>query len=566
MVTDMATDTVMATRLPSGALHCTWSSQLSSLNCFVVTPVGFTRIVAALAGCCAVLPSSVWAQASGASAGITIVPRISVTETYTNNVSLSSTNKQSELITQISPGIRLSSNGGRVKGSLDYSLTEQLYARGTSGRRSQNSLNATANIEAVDNWAFVDVSGVIGQQSISAFGAPVGDGSALNGNSTETSVFRLSPYVRGRFGSAAEYQARYSLTSSRSGSASVSDVDSRDLSLSLNGIGARKGAGWNLSADHQTVDYSASRSTSSQRINGQVSYPFTDRWSAYVRASRESNDYVTVNSQSQNITALGLTFTPNDEAQFSVDRDNSGAIGLKIRWAPSKRTSVSITRERRLFGETQSIALAYRTSNTAWTFSDTRGSVTSTGLSAATAPSSLYDLLLAQFSAGEPDAVRREQYAAFLQANGIRPATTAIGGFLTSALSLQNQQQLSFALFGARNTISLTASRSSNTRLDASSVAVDDLSTSGVVRQNGLTVNFSHRFSPNSTLNVVAARQNASGTSGQTGTSTKSVNVNLSTRLTKDATANIGARRIVFDSGTAPYTETAVIGNLNVQF
>lgn len=562
----MATDTVMATRLPSDTSHCTWRSELPSLTCIVATRSGFGRIVAIAAGCCAVFPTAVWAQAIAASSSITIVPRISVTETYTNNVSLSSTNKQSELITQISPGIRLSSNGGRVKGSLDYSLTEQVYARGTSGRRSQNSLNAVANIEAVDNWAFVDVSGVIGQQSISAFGAPIGDGSALNGNSTETSVFRLSPYVRGRLGSTAEYQARYSLTSSRSGSVAVSDVNSRDLSLNLNGIGARRGAGWNLSANHQTVDYSASRSTSSQRIGGQLNYPFTDRWSAYVRSSHESNDYVTTTTQSQDITALGLTFTPNDEAQFSIDRDNSGATGLKIKWSPSKRTSVSIARERRLFGETQNIALAYRTSNTAWTFSDTRGSVTSTSLSTAATPASLYDLLLAQFSAGEPDAVRREQYGAFLQANGIRPVATAIGGFLTSALSLQNQQQVSFALFGARNTISLTASRSSNTRLDTTSVAVDDLSTSGVVRQNGLVVNFSHRFTPNSTLNVVAARQNASGTLGQAGTSTKSVNVNLSTRLTKDATANIGARRIIFDSATAPYSETAVNGNLNVQF
>lgn len=552
----MVTDMVMAIKLPRGALHCMWRSEIPSLKC----------IVAVVAGCCVVFLPSVWAQERGANSGISIVPRISVTETYTNNVSLSSTNKQSELITQISPGIRLLSNGGRVKGSLDYSLTEQLYARGTSGRRSQNSLNATANIEAVDNWFYVDVSGVIGQQSISAFGAPVGDGSVLNRNSTEISVFRLSPYVRGRLGSTAEYAARYSLTSSRSGSAAVSDVDSRDLSLHLNSIGARRGAGWTLSADHQTANFSSSRSTSSQRINGQVNYPFTDRWGAYVRASHESNDYVSATTQSQDITALGLTFTPNDEAQFSVDRDNSGATGLKIKWSPSKRTSVSVTRERRLFGETQSIALAYRTSNTAWTFSDTRGSVTSTSLSTATAPSSLYDLLLTQFSAGEPDAVKREQYGAFLQANGIRPAATAIGGFLTSALSLQNQQQVSFALFGARNTISLTANRSSNTRLDTTSVAVDDLSTSGVVRQNGLIVNLSHRFTPNSTLNVVAARQNASGTAGQTGTSTKSVNVNLSTRLTKDATANIGARRIVFDSATAPYTETAVIGNLNVQF
>jgi uncharacterized protein (PEP-CTERM system associated) len=522
---------------------------------------------AVLIGCTGLFVPLSWAQELlSASGKISIVPRVGVTETYTSNVSLSSTNPQSELISQVSPGIRLTSTGGRIKGSLDYSLTESLYARGTSGRRSQNALTATGTMEAVDNWAFIDFSGLIGQQSISAFGAPAGDGAALNANSTETSVFRLSPYVRGQFGSLAEYQARYSLTSSRSRSTTVSDVSARDLSLSVNGIAARRGAGWTLSADHQTTDYSVARSASSQRISGQVNYPFTDKWGTYVKASRESNDYLATTSQSQTFTAVGMTFTPNDEARFSIDRDNRGSTGLVINWAPSKRTSVSVTRERRLFGETQNIAIAYRTERTAWTFSDTRGTVTTTGLSTAATPASLYDLLLTQFSASETDPVKREQYGASLQANGIVPSATAIGGFLTSALSLQNQQQVSFALFGARNTVSLTATRSTNTRLDTASVAVDDLSTSSFVRQNGLIVNFSHRFTPNSTLNVVAARQNASGSAGQAGTSTKSVNVNLSTRLTKDATASVGARRVVFDSSTAPYTETAVIGNVNVQF
>ena len=566
MATGTGTVTDMATRSPSKATQWAWRGEEPVLKNFVPIRPSRGGVVTVIAGTLVVFLPSVWAQNSSGSLGISIVPRISVAETYTNNVSLSSTSKQAELITEISPGIRLTSNGGRIKGSLDYSLTEQVYARGTSGRRSQNALNAVGSIEAVDNWAFVDVSGTIGQQSISAFGAPVGDGTAVNGNSTETTVFRLSPYVRGRFGSQAEYEARYSLTSSSSRSAAVSDVDSRELSLRLNGSGSRRGAGWSLSANRQTIDFSSSRSTSSQRINGELNYPFSDRWGTYVRASHESNDYVAATTQSLNFTALGLTFTPNDEAQFSIDHDTGGATGLTIKWAPSKRTSVLVTRERRLFGETQNIALTYRTSNTAWTFSDTRGTVTSTSLSTGAAPSSLYDLLLAQFSAGEADAVKREQYGAFLQANGIKPAATAIGGFLTSALSLQNQQQVSFALFGARNTISLTASRSSNTRLDTSSVAIDDLSTNSEVRQNGLIVNFSHRFTPNSTLNVVAARQNASGSAGQTGTSTKSIHVNMSTRLTKDATASIGTRRIVFDSATAPYTETAVTGSLNVQF
>ena len=128
-----------------------------------------------------VLAASVWpttwalaqdAPAIGVASKISIVPRVSVVETFTNNALLDNANKRSDLITQVGPGIRISSNGGRIRGSIDYSLTELLYANNTSGRQSQNNLNASGTAEVVDNWAFVDFSGNIGQQSISAFGAP----------------------------------------------------------------------------------------------------------------------------------------------------------------------------------------------------------------------------------------------------------------------------------------------------------------------------------------------------------------------------------------------------------
>ena len=526
-------------------------------------------VLCPVAAACTVFlsPIAVAQEATGsARSGVSIVPRISVSETYTTNVFLSNTRKQSDLITQVSPGIRMSSTGGRFKGSIDYSLNELVYANSSTRRQSQNALNAAGTVEAIDNWAFIDFSGQIGQQAISAFGAPVGDGTAVNGNSTETAVFKISPYLRGRLGSAAEYEARYSLTSSRSDAAAVSNVNARDLSLNLSGNGARRGMGWYVALVDQSIDYSAGRSNNSRRINGQFNYPFTDRWGGYLKIGRESSDFLAATSQSQDLSALGVTFTPNDEAQFSIDKGSQGSTGLTVKWAPSKRTSVSVLREHRLFGDTQNIALAYRTANTAWTFSDNRGVVSTTGLSSVSTPTSLYDLLLTQFSAIETDPVKREQFAAELQANGIKPAATAVGGFLTNALSRQNQQQVSFALFGARSTISLTATRGSNSRLDSASTAIDDLSTSSVVRQNGLIANISYRLTANSTLSLIAASQNASGSAGQTGTSTKTFNVNLSTRLTKDATAGLGLRRVIFDSSTAPYTETAVLGNVNVQF
>jgi uncharacterized protein (PEP-CTERM system associated) len=497
---------------------------------------------------------------------ITIVPRVSVTETITNNVRLSSVNQKSEAITEVSPGISISSTGGRIRGSIDYSLTEVLYANNTSGRRSLNSLTANGIAEVVDNWAFLDFSGNVGQQSISAFGTPSSGGALVGGNSTETSVFRLSPYLRGRFAGNATYEARYSYTTSTSRSVAVSDVDQRDLSFRASGGQSGYGLSWGLDASRQSTSFTRGRSTSGSVLNTRLQYALDERWGGYVRVGRESNDFAVANGESSNFVALGVSWRPNPELSVNVDQDNRGYTGLGINWAPSPRTSVAVTRDGRLYGATHSIALAYRTPLTAWTFSDSRGTSSAPAFGPGLQSVSLYDLLTNQFAATESDPIKREQYDAFLLANGIRPGLTAVGGFLASTLSLQQSRQMSFALFGARSTLTMVVSRSQNTKLDTLSTAVDDFITSSVVSQNGLSANYAYRLTPRTTLSLAASRQSSSGNNGVAGTSSRSFNLNLSTQLTREASASVGARRVLFDSATNPYSETAVTGTVQVQF
>ena len=117
--------------------------------------------------------ASVCAQTDEAGAGkqmVTIVPRLSITETLTNNVNLSSVAAQSDQITEITPGVQIGIDGARLKAYFDYSLNHVYYAQGTSPSENQNSLNTFGTFEAVENWAFIDFSGGIWQQTISAFG------------------------------------------------------------------------------------------------------------------------------------------------------------------------------------------------------------------------------------------------------------------------------------------------------------------------------------------------------------------------------------------------------------
>src|SRR5207302_4602256 len=93
------------------------------------------------------------------------VPSVAVAQTYSDNVALVPGElARSGWVTGISPEIRADLAGARVKGSLDYRLTETLYSAESRLNSTQNFLNSFANVEAVDKLLFVDARANISQQ------------------------------------------------------------------------------------------------------------------------------------------------------------------------------------------------------------------------------------------------------------------------------------------------------------------------------------------------------------------------------------------------------------------
>ncbi len=166
---------------------------------------------------------------------MTVVPRLSLTETLTDNVRLSSADRQSEQITEISPGISVKFAGDRLKGFFDYALNQVVYANNSSPSRTQNALSAAASLEAIEDWAYIDFGGQISQQMVSAFGLQSIDNTSVNANRAEVSSYRISPYVRGRLGDMSSYEARYSRTVTGSDSAVMSDLTTEDGTLRFRG-------------------------------------------------------------------------------------------------------------------------------------------------------------------------------------------------------------------------------------------------------------------------------------------------------------------------------------------
>ncbi len=475
--------------------------------------------------------------------GVTIVPRVSVTETFTDNANLSNTARQSDLITEVIPGIRITSDFGRVKGYFDYSLNGRVSTLGGSGTSLQNNLTAFGSVVAVENFAFVDLSAAITQQSVSGLGTQSPGGLFSNANQSETSTYRISPYLRGSLAGVADYETRYSFASTRSQSAGASDVTSKDLLLSLKGRPSASRLGWSVQAAQQSAGYSLGRTTESDSLTGSLSYAFNPQVVVTASAGQEGNNYSTLEKE--------RTFTS----------------GQGIQWTPSPNASFSASRQTRQFGQSHNINLAYRTARTAWSFTDSQDVTNTPSQSNLGSLGPIYDLYFTQFASVEPDPVKRAVLVnTFLQVNGINPNAIVVSNFLTSAVSLQRRQELSFTLLGVRDSITFVASRTETSRLDTLSTAIDDLSNSTAVRQTGLSVSYAHRLTPDTSMNVTGLHQHSTDSTGLQETFLNSVNLGFSTRLGLKSTAAINARRVMFDSRTSPYVETAITGTITVQF
>jgi uncharacterized protein (PEP-CTERM system associated) len=481
--------------------------------------------------------------ATGPKRAFTIEPRLSVLETFTDNVLLKDVGKTSDEITELQAGLRMTSNSRRLTAYFDYQLRELAYAHTASKSTSLKSLNTFGTLEAIENWGFLEFSSTIARQAVSAFGSQSADNGTVNANLTETTNTRLSPYVRGLLGGVANYELRYSWTGIRNDANRAADVNVRDASLKLNGIPGGRALSWTFELDGNRTGFSSGRATADDRATVGLTYAATPQLKLSVTAGKESNDYTSLAMETHDDTGLGLN------------------------WQPSDATTVTVQRDQRFFGEGHNIALEHKSARTVWRYTDARDITANTGQSGGGSVGTIYDLLFAQFATLEPDPVKRAALVNnYLQTYGLSPTANVTGGFLSSAVTLQRRQDLSFSLLGLRDNITVVASQTESQRLDGLSGSTDDLSNSSFVRQRGFSFSLAHRLTPISSLNLLASQTDANGSNLSQKTTTKSLNLNFSTKLGEHSAAVIGARRVVFDNATSPYTESALTGSLNVQF
>jgi len=532
MATDMVTDTDMAMKkkprararaLSVGVLWCAAS----------MSPLAMAQVL-----------GDATPQVSGdgtpPKASISVVPRVSVTETWTDNALLKGV-QQSDQITAISPGLRVDVNKARLKGSFDYALTQNTYAQGSAANNSSNALTSNLKLEAVENTFFIDATGSISQQAISAFGTQSVSGSPPNANSTEVSTYMVSPYLQGRLGGVANYLARFSRSVTSSGP--LGDTATSEASLGLTGGNTGKGLGWTANADNRSVSYSAGRATENDTLTLGLTYALTPQFSVSAQAGSESNNYSSLDMQTNALTGVGFKWTPLDTSSFS--------------WNVLQHS----------YGDTYQLSFDQRTGRTVWHYSNTKAVNQTTGQQGTANLGTAYDLYYAQFASIQPDPIARAQLVtAYLLSYGIAPGSAVTTGFVTNSLTLQNQQLLSFALLGVRDTVTVIATQSDSHQFDALTASVSDLAKSSSVQQQGVSVNLAHRLTPEYALSLLLSQVATTGSLSSQSTTLQSYMLSLSGKVGNRGSVSLGLRHVESASTLAPYIENAITGMFQLQF
>ncbi len=499
--------------------------------------------LACMAGCCVSLGYAQTNDDAGIRRAWSVLPRVGVTQTFTDNVDLSGTAKQADQLTEIAPGIRVQGETARIKAYVDYALRNFVSANDSRRNRSQNALTSFGTFEAVDKWLFIDASGSISQQTISAFGTQSPSAANTNANSTETATFRISPYVKGRISTFADYNVRYSRSETRSGSALAANVDSDDFTAQINGTFTGP-LSWSLNGSRQVIAYGSGIKNEADRLGSRLNYRYDAELSAFISLGTEANNYSTAGKKSYS---------------------NAGFGG---EWAPTDRTKLTASRERRSFGNSHSIAFTHRTPLSAWRFTDSRSVTALPNQSSSTGLGTYYDLFNSQLVSTVPDPVARaQQVNNLLLQSGIAPNAVITQGFLTSRLSVQRRQDLSFTLNGLRNTVTYTLFQTDSQTLSAGGASIaDDFSRSASLKTRGMSSNFSHRLTPFSSLNMLSSWSRVSGSADGLTSVQKTFNINVSSRFSPKLNGTLGVRATIFDGSGNAYRENAVLGTVTAQF
>lgn len=477
--------------------------------------------------------------------GLRIQPSLSVSETFSDNVTLSSgAGKRSEWTTRIAPSVSVTENSARLR--LNAVYTPELLYRASQGTTDlSHFLSAFGNVEWIKHWLFTDVRASISQQNVSILQPQTENNLNVTNNRTTVKSYSISPFLRHDFGFDAIGELRYTHDvvhyGANSGSVSSSTYDAINTRISSGP--AYKLFTWALAATRSHLD----NNQSNQKIDA------------------------------QNYSATGgRLITPDLRLNATVGYEDGGypsTTGGTLKgkywnigptWTPTERTKISATVGRRYYGPSRSFNFEHRSKLTLWSF-DYSESVTNTRSSLSVPsnqdPRQFLDVFYRN-SITDPG-LRAARIDQDLAAGLGVPGTTV----LTDSLFVEKRLNGSVGFLGARNTVLANVITSNRSALSTVGSA-GDFGTSTNLRQTGGTVTWTSRLTQVTSSSASVSYIKNEITGANRSDRRLAMRVGVTTQIDPKISGSLSLARTKNDSNVAGngYTENSLTATLGMRF
>ena len=142
----------------------------------------------------------------------TILPSVSASEAFTDNVFATPTQRQSDLISTLAPDLFISGESARLHGVFEYSPALIKYLANSSQDQVQQNLFTNGTLTAVPDLFFIDGNASISTQSRQGGRGFNNTSQIPTTQSTQTAAYSGSPYLRLHFGADGDAEFRYTFS------------------------------------------------------------------------------------------------------------------------------------------------------------------------------------------------------------------------------------------------------------------------------------------------------------------------------------------------------------------
>ena len=472
---------------------------------------------------------------------------IGANSTLTDNVGLTSSGQQTDLVTSISPSVSASLDGARLKVKAQYTPTINQYASTSQNNYIANYLNAMANLEAVEKFFYVDASASIFQSFLSPFAPQPTNTANATANRTQTTVLGVSPYIKSTTASGISYSLRDSNLYTTDNTSTANDTYFNQVSGRVDGP-AGNWIQWGGDYDYTYTKFQGSNDLTSQLARLRLTHALDPELSVSATGGYETNDY-------------------------SVQHYTGAIYGGGLSWDPTPRTRLYGNAEHRFFGTSYSGGFEHRTRLTIWNLQGSRNT-SSYPQQLAIPAGNTQSVLNALFQARIPDPIQRQQAVdAYIRQAGLPPTLISPLSYYTNSIYLNEYINGSIAIVGSRNVVTFAAYWNNSKPITATGLSVPGVfSAATEVITVGASVTASHSLTPYTSVALTGAWSNARGTDTTSTTPTVSSSqdiylLTLSHQFSPKTYGSLGLRYQRFDTtNSGDVKEHALLAGITHNF